>query len=81
MHGPRIAGAVLSCLLFCSTAAADEPLTQRNSWDGTIAHFLTGVPLAVDGPDNGTNVDMISTPATMAVTAADVPLTASLVAA
>jgi MYXO-CTERM domain-containing protein/uncharacterized repeat protein (TIGR01451 family) len=62
-------------------ARANEPLSLRFSWEGPIDYFATGAPMAADGPDSGTNVDMLAQPATVTVTANDVPATATLLAA
>lgn len=65
-----------------TTAVADEPLTVRATWLGSVGFFATGEPMAVDGPDSDTtNVDTMAQPASVAVTTNDVPLTAVLVQA
>ena len=72
----RMLGATL--LMFAATAQADEPLAQRNSWDGSLAHFLHGTSLAAD-TDGDNKVDTLALPASFDVTAVDVPASATLV--
>ena len=77
---------LLSALLLSSTSAlwsssahADEPMTQLTTWTGSVDFFATGAPLAVDGPDQDVSwVDMLAQPASVTVSANDVPATATL---
>jgi len=67
------------CGLFGANSAwADEPITLRQTWSGPVDFFATGAPLAVDGPDSGTNVDLYNQPATASVDAAQIPFGAGL---
>ena len=79
MHGVQV---LVTCvgLLWSSVAHADEPFTLRDTWDGNIAHFLTGQTLAEDTDGDG-QVNGPNQPAIFDVTSADVPTTATLVAA
>ncbi|MBA3546435.1 MAG: hypothetical protein H0T76_08140 [Nannocystis sp.] len=53
-------------------ARADEPLTMRESWSGKVGFFSTGAALAKDSDMDG-KVDMLTQPATVKVTAEDLP--------
>ena len=53
-------------------ARADEPVALRQTWSGPVNFFATGAPLAIDGPDSGTNVELYNQPATASVSAADI---------
>jgi uncharacterized repeat protein (TIGR01451 family) len=51
-----------------SPALADEPITQRTSWSGSVDFFATGAPMAVDGADSdGTRVDTLLHPASVVI--------------
>ncbi len=78
---PRgIAVIVLSCMCV-PTAALAQPLDSRASWEGNIDYFATGAPMAVDGTDSdSTQVDTMSQPASVQVTATDVPTGAVVLA-
>ena len=71
----------LATLLTWTGAASAAPLDLLSSWEGTIDYFVTGAPLAVDGSDSGTDVDTLSQPASVDVTATDVPTMATIIAA
>lgn len=74
--------AVALLALTASSASADEPLTQRFTWDGTIDYFASGAALAEDGPDmDTTTVDRLLQPNSITITAADIPMTAGVRAA
>jgi uncharacterized repeat protein (TIGR01451 family) len=66
---------------FSASALADEPISLRATYDGNIDYFLTGAPLAVDGPDLDTVTVDTPQDAVFAVTAADVPASANLTSA
>lgn len=53
-------------------ARADEPLTLRESWSGKYSFFSTGAALAKDSDMDG-KVDVLTQPATVKVTAEDLP--------
>ncbi len=75
-----LAAAVLAACLPCRSLLADVPVTERLSWEGTLAVHMTGASMAQDTNGN-TNVDAAVEPALMPVTPADVPPTSTLVAA
>lgn len=58
-------------------ARADEPLTLRQSWSGKYGFFSTGAALARDSDVDG-KVDMLTQPATVTITAEDLPPKPSL---
>lgn len=73
---------LLTVFFLSAPTAHAEPLDLLASWEGTIDYFITGAPLAADGPDSdGTRVDLIAQPASVDVTTTDVPGTAVVVAA
>ncbi|MDX9719422.1 MAG: MopE-related protein [Myxococcota bacterium] len=65
-------------LLFVSSAHADEPLLQRQTWRGNINYFMTGAALATDGEDPGGEADTLLPSVSFEVSSADVPPTAQL---
>ncbi|MBW2263130.1 MAG: MYXO-CTERM sorting domain-containing protein [Deltaproteobacteria bacterium] len=71
----------LATLLLWTGTTAAEPLDLLTSWEGTIDYFIIGAPLAIDGSDSGTDVDTLSQPASVDVTATDVPPLGTIVAA
>lgn len=76
----RLAGVLL--LALGGGAAGAAPLTLLDQWEGGMDYFATGAPLAVDGPDGDTTtVDTLSQPASVVVSSADIPATATVVAA
>jgi len=77
----RLFLAALCCALVApSIANADVPVTERQSWDGSIDYFMTGNSMARDTNGN-TKVDALALPADIVVSVDDVPPTAELVAA
>lgn len=68
----------MGILLGAGAATADEPIALRQTWSGPVDFFATGAPLAVDGPDSGTNVDLYNQPATANVDPALIPVGAGL---
>ncbi|MFH1434738.1 MAG: hypothetical protein ABIJ56_03380 [Pseudomonadota bacterium] len=57
-----------------------QPIDLRVTAEGAFDYFATGAPLAIDGPDaDTTQVDMLNQPASVEVTAADVPATGTVV--
>jgi len=77
---PASQEAAVWLMLVAAAGYADEPVSVRASYDGPVAHFLTGATLAADGSDGDSSVDH-AVPAHIAVSSADVPATATLVAA
>jgi uncharacterized repeat protein (TIGR01451 family)/MYXO-CTERM domain-containing protein len=59
--------------LCASVARADEPITLRTTWSGSVDFYATGATMAIDGPDADTNVDMITQPATVTISSVSVP--------
>ncbi len=78
----RLAPALLLCgavTVITNQAHADEPITLRTTWSGSVDFFATGTSMAVDGPDvNDTNVDTITQPATVTVATANIPTGSTL---
>ncbi len=77
-HTARLLIATGACLFATfSTAApaqADQAITLFKTWSGAVDFFATGAPMAADGPDSDTTqVDLVAQPASVVVTAADVP--------
>ncbi len=70
-----------SSALFVVTAHADEPISLRTTWSGSVDFFATGAPMAIDGPDADTNVDTVAQPATVTVSAAGIPAGSKIVQA
>ncbi|MBW2459915.1 MAG: hypothetical protein JRI68_35825, partial [Deltaproteobacteria bacterium] len=66
-------GVGLGMIGYGTVARADEPITLRQSWDGPVDFFATGAPMAVDGPDSGSEVDQLVHPASTTVIPADLP--------
>ena len=63
---------LLACFGAAGQARADEPLTLRESWSGSYGFFSTGAALAKDSDMDG-KVDILTQPATVKVTADDLP--------
>ncbi|MGB1699688.1 MAG: hypothetical protein ACPHRO_07035, partial [Nannocystaceae bacterium] len=78
MHWIAGVAGTMCGVLVTSTAQADEPITLRQTWSGPVDFFATGAPLAIDGPDSGTNVDLYNQPATANVDASLIPFGAGL---
>lgn len=69
----------LAVSLASSTAGADQPMTQLQTWSGSVNFFATGAPLAVDGPDVDVSwVDQLLPAASVEVAASDLPATYTL---
>jgi MYXO-CTERM domain-containing protein len=68
---------LLAGLAAAREASADEPLTLRQSWSGKYGFFSTGAALAKDSDMDG-KVDMLTQPATVKITADDLPAKPSL---
>jgi uncharacterized repeat protein (TIGR01451 family) len=60
-----------------ATASADEPITQRNAWDGQVDFLMTGVNLAED-TDGNNKVDASAQPASFTIASSAVPSSATL---
>ena len=72
--GKLIFGSVCAFVVLSPPLAhADEPIELRQSFAGSVDFFATGAPLAIDGPDGDTMVDMLSQPASAEVAVNDVP--------
>ena len=71
---PIVLGALMVPL---SNARADEPITQRDSWEGAFAHFMTGASLAED-TDSDNKVDSSAQPASFDISSSDIATTATL---
>lgn len=61
--------------------AAAQPIDALSSWEGAMDYFATGAPLAVPTTSNPSNVSTLNQPASIQVTALDVPVSATVVAA
>ena len=74
-HRPLLValGTALVTLSHGPSARADESLALRQSWTGPVDFFATGAPMAIDGPDSGSDVDQLLHPASMTISQADVP--------
>jgi uncharacterized repeat protein (TIGR01451 family) len=81
MNGPGSSASLalaLLALLIPASSPADEPLAERQVWEGNIAHLLTGASLALDA-DSDNEVDGPDQPAFFDVTTNEIPETATLV--
>ena len=81
-HRPRIVTdslgvLALVVLLFPATSWADEPITERNAWEGQLDFFMTGVNLAKDTNGDG-KPDDSNQPASFDVAQTSIPSTAAL---
>lgn len=70
-----------SAVLVAAPARADVPISLRTTWSGSVDFFATGAPMAVDGPDADSNVDTLAQPATVSVSAANIPAGSKVVQA
>jgi len=74
--------AALAVLSPALVSRADEPIGLLEAFSGNQDFFATGAPMAIDGPDaDTTRVDMLNQPASVEVTALDVPADAQVRAA
>ena len=73
--------ALVSVALGAGEARADAPIALLNTWEGPLEFFATGAALASDGPDEDENVDAFISPATVEISADDVPVGAAVQAA
>lgn len=71
---------LLTVAFGCATAFADQPIALRNQWSGKVDFHVIGAPLAVDGNDaDSTQVDTLLPSASVNVTTANIPASATLV--
>ena len=61
-------------------AQADEPISQRQSFGGTVDFFATGASMAAD-TDSNNKVDTLAQPATVQIAMTDLPSGAMLISA
>lgn len=76
-----MAAACGSSLLLVANVHADVPISLRTTWSGSVDFFATGAPMAIDGPDTDSNVDMLAQPATVNVASASIPAGSQVVQA
>ena len=74
--------ALTMVLLAWAGPATAEPIAALASWEGPIDYYVTGAPLAVDGPDpDTTTAEVLLASASVEVPAAAIPATATVLAA
>jgi len=71
---------LLGLALFASPSFANEPLQLRQTWEGKVSSFMTGVPMAYD-TNNNQRADKLILPAVVQVPSSAVPNGVTLKAA